>query len=106
MDITGFEETQKAERRSVPNGPTGPNVFTVPLNAYAFQPWSNRHPNLSQWFNYGLTPISWQDYATSQIRMATNSQSTVLPLSAGTLHDTGLSGPSHGPSSGNGQTRG
>lgn len=47
-----------------------PNVFNVPLATYAFQPWGNRHPNLSQWFNYGLTPATWTAYCQQQLRMA------------------------------------
>jgi hypothetical protein len=65
MDITGFDDTamQTVQWRTVPDAPT---VFTVPLDAYAFQPWFNHHPQLSQWFNYGLTPATWTTYAKVQ----------------------------------------
>lgn len=68
MDITGFDDTalHAVRWRTVPEGPHGPNVFTVPLDAYAFQPWFNHHPQLSQWFNYGLTPATWAAYAKVQ----------------------------------------
>lgn len=103
MDITGFEETSTAQRRAIS---VEANVFTVPLTAYAFQPWSNRHPNLSQWFNYNLTPTTWNDYASSQLRMAMGSHHTGHPLSAGTSLGTAPSYPLHGPGTKNDQTRG
>lgn len=51
-------------------GPSGPNVFAVPLHAYAFQPWEGRNKrpeSLNQWFNYGLIPKTWEAYAQAQL---------------------------------------
>lgn len=83
MEIVGEESyvyVQNAiKRRTISEGV---NIFSVPLSAYAFQPWSNRHPNLSQWFNYGFTPSTWERYAADQL--AKHSQSTSPPSSAGT----------------------
>lgn len=48
--------------------PKGPNLFSVGLDRYAYQPW-DRNKNVSQWFNYGLGPESWKIYATNQLRI-------------------------------------
>jgi hypothetical protein len=43
--------------------------FEIPLDAYTMKPWNNRNVNLSQWFNYGLTPATWTVYANRQMAM-------------------------------------
>ena len=61
-------------------------VFHVPLNHYPMQPWSKAAQMLytaktqeqyvhalralSQWFNFGLHPKSFQDYAAFQLDVA------------------------------------
>ena len=66
MEITGFEATEKpvVQKRAIVQ--KVPNIFNVPLESYAYQPWSTRGSYLSQWFNYGLTPTTWSAYATMQ----------------------------------------
>ena len=62
-----------------------PNIFQVPLAAYPMQPWqravqqlkrgtpqdvTTAMQNLQQWFNYDMTPGSWEQYAQQQNEMA------------------------------------
>lgn len=104
MQIIGEEScvhTQQHNRRTIPESV---NVFSVPLSAYAFQPWSNRHPNLSQWFNYGLTPSTWERYAADQL--AKHEQNTTRPLSADTSRRMDLADPGSDQVQTRAQTRG
>jgi hypothetical protein len=67
MDIQGEYNTQPVRpvvmRQIIPNVP---NMFSVPLSAYAYQPWSTRATNTSQWFNYNLNPTTWAQYCQFQ----------------------------------------
>lgn len=65
--------------------PKQKTVFHLPLSAYPIQPWEkenhalayakkqeqveNAHRNLSQWFNYGFTPKTWESYASHQLEV-------------------------------------
>lgn len=65
MEVTGYEaSTETVKRRQIPKGP---NIFTVPLQSYAYQPWSTRGSYLSQWFNYNFNPATWTAYASHQM---------------------------------------
>jgi sulfate adenylyltransferase subunit 1 (EFTu-like GTPase family) len=63
IDITLDENIDEKRRHIDLNKP---NIFNVPLNIYAFQPWFQK-TYLPQWFNYGLTPATWHVYATMQV---------------------------------------
>lgn len=54
-----------------------PNIFNVPLNMYAFQPWFQK-TYLPQWFNYGLTPATWHVYATMQVLHAKKQNESIV----------------------------
>lgn len=47
----------------------GPSPFEVSLNSYSLHPWTSRNADVSQWFNYGLTPTTWTEYAVQQTRL-------------------------------------
>lgn len=46
----------------------GPSPFEVPLQAYTLSPWTSRNADHAQWFNYGLSPPTWTQYAKEQMR--------------------------------------
>jgi len=45
------------------------NPFEVSLTSYSYQPWTNKHVDLTQWFNYGLNPSTWSKYCLKQIEI-------------------------------------
>jgi hypothetical protein len=61
-------DKEVTERHARPNAHKGP--FDIPLQAFALQPWNNKGVNLSQWFNYGFTPQTWEQYCEKQRSIA------------------------------------
>jgi hypothetical protein len=78
MEITGELDESSGSVKLRTLDLSKPTVFSVPLSLYAYQPWSNRHPNLSQWFNYGLTPTTWTAYCQQQLTLSANKHGSTL----------------------------
>jgi hypothetical protein len=44
-------------------------IFDIPLLAYQSRPWETPNINVSQYFNFGLDPVKWAQYADRQVRI-------------------------------------
>ena len=71
IDIVVDETSKKTVQRveGLTRGGPAPSPFEVPLSMYLMQPWNNRNVNLQQWFNYGLTPATWNSYCIQQMEV-------------------------------------
>lgn len=70
MDYNEFLIGESSQvKSSVERFDSKPNVFSVSLLSYPFQPWSNAHADVSQWFNYGLNPTTWAAYSLRQMQI-------------------------------------
>ena len=68
IDISGDDSAVlNVCRLTRPN--VGPSPFEVSLFSYKTQPWMNKNVDLTQWFNYGLNPMTWTKYSIQQIEL-------------------------------------
>lgn len=62
-------EQVKSSHQMVERFGSKPTLFSVSLLSYPFQPWSNAHADVTQWFNYGLNPTTWAAYSLKQLHI-------------------------------------